>query len=63
MGKDGASRGSYGVSGPELATNGSDEALEVPDGLVGKTGPQESLDWALKDLNGASGGSDRALGG
>ena len=57
MGKDGASRGSYGVSGPELATNGSDEALEVPDGAFRQNrasgvlglGP-ERLGWGLRRL-------------
>ena len=32
-------------------------------GLVAKTGHQESLGWALKCLDGASGDSDRALRG
>ena len=46
-----------GLSGPELATNGSDEALEVPDGACRQNrasgvlglGP-ERLGWGLRRL-------------
>ena len=46
-----------GLSGPELATNGSDEALEVPDGAFRQNrasgvlglGP-ERLGWGLRRL-------------